>query len=298
MQFGPVPLSLAHGAILAHSVRAGERLLRKGRALTDDDLAALAEAGLDEITVARLDANDVGEDEAAARIARACAGDGVRVGAAFTGRVNLYAEAAGLARIDTGKVAAINAIDESITLATLSPFARVAPRQMLATIKIIPFAAPRAAVEMAERVLAGDPIVAVAPFAEKRAALISTLLGDTRKQILDKNVRVIENRLLLLGSKLVFERRVGHEDEAVSAAIREALAAGADPVLVFGASAITDRRDVIPAAIVRAGGTVERFGMPVDPGNLLLLGHVKNTTVIGLPGCARSPKRNGFDFVL
>jgi molybdenum cofactor cytidylyltransferase len=298
MQFGSVPLSRARGAILAHSVRAGERLLRKGRVLTDDDLAALADAGLAEITVARLDANDIGEDEAAARIARACAGSGVRVGAAFTGRVNLYAEVAGLARIDAGKVAAINAIDESITLATLAPFARVVPRQMLATIKIIPFAAPQAAVDMAEKVLAGEPVVGVAPFAGKRAALISTLLGDTRKQILDKNVRVIENRLLSLGSKLVFERRVAHEDSAVSAAIREALAAGADPVLVFGASAITDRRDVIPAAIVRAVGTVERFGMPVDPGNLLLLGHVKNTTLIGLPGCARSPKRNGFDFVL
>jgi len=72
----------------------------------------------------------------------------------------------------------------------------------------------------------------------------------------------------------------------------------ADPVLVFGASAITDRRDVIPSAIERAGGIVRHFGMPVDPGNLLLLGEANGVTVIGLPGCARSPKLNGFDFVL
>jgi molybdenum cofactor cytidylyltransferase len=297
MQFGSVPLSDARGAILVHGVRAGERALRKGRVLTDEDLADLARAGHGEITVARLDASDIGEDEAASRVAKASAGNSVRLGAAFTGRVNLYAEAAGLARIDVDKIAALNAIDESITVATLAPFTRVVGGQMLATIKIIPFAAPRSAVEAAERTGAA-PVVSVAPFTEKRAALISTTLGNTRAQILDKNVRAIETRLTSLGSKLIFEKRVAHDDNAVASAINEAIEAHADPVLVFGASAITDRRDVIPTAIVRAGGTVERFGMPVDPGNLLLLGHVKQTTVIGLPGCARSPKRNGFDFVL
>jgi molybdenum cofactor cytidylyltransferase len=298
MQFGPVPLSQAQGAILAHSVRAGERMLRKGRVLSVDDLTALEAVGLKEVTVVRLHAGDIGEDEAATRIAQACAGSGVRAGAAFTGRVNLYAEASGLVLIGGAKVAALNAIDESITLATLAPFARVTPRQMVATIKIIPFAAPRAAVEIVQRILAGEPVVSVAPFVAKRVALISTTLGNTRSQVLDKTVRVTESRLLALGSKLIFERRVAHASETVAAAIREALAAGADPILVFGASAITDRRDVVPAAIVRAGGIVERFGMPVDPGNLLLLGRVNETTVIGLPGCARSPKRNGFDFVL
>ena len=43
---------------------------------------------------------------------------------------------------------------------------------------------------------------------------------------------------------------------------------GAELVIVFGASAIADRRDVIPAAIERVGGSIEHFGMPVDPGNL------------------------------
>src|SRR5580704_10564391 len=154
MQFGPVPLATARGAILVHGVRAGERLLRKGRILTDDDVAALGRAGIAEIVVARLDADDIGEDEAAARVAKACAGSGVRVGAAFTGRVNLHAQSAGLARIDAATIAALNTIDESVTIATLAPFTRVERGQMLATIKIIPFAAPRAAVEAAENIAA------------------------------------------------------------------------------------------------------------------------------------------------
>jgi molybdenum cofactor cytidylyltransferase len=71
-----------------------------------------------------------------------------------------------------------------------------------------------------------------------------------------------------------------------------------DLLLIHGASAILDRRDVIPAAIVAAGGRIDHFGMPVDPGNLLLLGRIGERPVLGLPGCARSPKVNGFDWVL
>jgi len=298
MRFGPVPLSLARGAILVHSVRAGSRLLRKGRVLSGDDVSDLGRAGLSEITVARPDAGDIVEDEAAARIGKISGGIAVRAGAPFTGRVNLYAETAGLACIDAGKIAAINQIDESITLATLAPFSRVRPGQMLATIKIIPFAAPKSAVEAAERIGDAGPFVFVAPLVAKRVALISTKLANTMEQVLDKGARAIDTRLVSLGSTLVLEQRVTHDEEAVCGAIAEALAADADLVLVFGASAITDRRDVIPAAILRAGGTIQRFGMPVDPGNLLLLGEVRRTTIIGLPGCARSPKRNGFDFVL
>jgi molybdenum cofactor cytidylyltransferase len=67
---------------------------------------------------------------------------------------------------------------------------------------------------------------------------------------------------------------------------------------VFGASAIADRRDVIPAAVEAVGGRIEHFGMPVDPGNLLLLADARGRPVLGAPGCARSPKENGFDWVL
>ncbi len=74
--------------------------------------------------------------------------------------------------------------------------------------------------------------------------------------------------------------------------------AGAQLVLVAGASAILDRRDVIPAAVTVLGGAIEHFGMPVDPGNLLLMARLGDVPVLGLPGCARSPKVNGFDWVL
>jgi molybdenum cofactor cytidylyltransferase len=297
MRFGTIPLGQAEGAILVHSLRVEGRLFKKGRKLSKSDLEALSVGGVTQVTAVRLDPEDVPEDEAATRIARALIGPGLRLGAAFTGRANLYAEKSGLLVLDPGAVDKINLIDESVTLATLSPHAMVTPGEMVATVKIIPYAAPQAAVSAAAEAARLNPI-RVAVFEPMRVALISTQLPGQKPSLLDKNRSALETRLGPLGGTLVFEKRIPHQTEAVAAALAEAQISNSDLLLVFGASAITDRRDVIPAGIVGAGGEILHFGMPVDPGNLLLLGRLHGKPAIGLPSCARSPKVNGFDFVL
>lgn len=295
MFFGPLPLREAEGAILAHSVRRGAVSFKKGRILSAEDVAALRDAGLTSVTAARPGPDDVGEDAAAARIAAALKGPGVTVGAAFTGRVNLFADAAGLFLLDAERIDALNQIDESVTVATLPPHAPVEAGQMVATVKIIPFAAPRAAVEGAEA-SAGMPALRVAPFRALTAALIQTRLPGVKDSVLDKTVAVTRARLEALNARLVRDSRCYHGEAALADAI--AAAGRVDLLLIAGASAITDRRDVLPAGIERAGGVIDHFGMPVDPGNLLLLARIGDTAVLGLPGCARSPKLNGFDWVL
>ena len=297
MQFLTLPVASAEGAILVHAQRAGGRLFKKGRILSGEDIALLHASGIVELTVARLEADDIAEDEAAQRLARLCAGENVRVGAAFTGRANLYADAAGVVLVDAAQVDAFNTVHEAMAMATLPPFARVSSRQMLATIKIIPFAVPRSALEAAAALLQRPP-VRLASFYPQRAALILTHIEATKVSLLDKARNAVEDRLRAQGSSLVLERRVTHQPQALVPALQEAARAGCDLILIFGASAITDRRDVIPAAITEAGGHVLHFGMPVDPGNLLLLAELGSAAVIGLPGCAISPKLNGFDFVL
>ena len=297
MQFGSSPVGEAAGGILVHSIRTGGISFKKGRVLSVADAEALVRAGFSDVVIARFEPGDVGEDEAAARVAAALAGTGVRIGAAFTGRANLYATTNGMALVDRNAIDAINAIDESITVATLAPSTRVTDRQILATVKIIPFAVARRSLE---RVLAivSDAKLGVAPFQPRRAALISTLLPGTKPSVIEKSRSVLDGRLRTLGSTIVFDRTVPHDEAALAALLLDADNSGADPILILGASAITDRRDVIPAAIARAGGRIAYFGMPVDPGNLLLLGELKGKAVIGLPSCARSPKLNGVDFVL
>src|SRR5205807_2015346 len=132
----------------------------------------------------------------------------------------------------------------------------------------------------------------------KRVGVVSTLLPGLSPKVVEKTLRVTSERLAPAGATIMAERRVPHDEAAVAAAIKELLGLGAELVIVFGASAIADRRDVIPAALTGIGGVIEHFGMPVDPGNLLLIGNAGGVPVLGAPGCARSPVENGFDWVL
>jgi molybdenum cofactor cytidylyltransferase len=300
VRFGETPIDEAAGAILAHSWRASGVNFSKGRLLSADDVTKLKAAGAATVVAARLDPDDVHEDEAATAVAKALAGEGIEITAAFTGRCNHFAKEAGLAVVDHERIDALNELDESVTVATLPPFARVEPRQMVATVKIIPYAAPRTAVAKAIEVAmsANQPLVSVAPFKAMRAGLVQTRLPGTRDKVLDKAVGTTGKRLTSLGSALVGERRVTHDAKAIAGALRELTSEGCDIFLIAGASAIVDRHDVVPAGIEEAGGKVTHFGMPVDPGNLLLTAELDGKPVLGLPGCAKSPKYNGFDMVL
>ncbi len=299
MKFGAVAPGEALGGIIVHSIRKDGLVLKKGTLVGKTEIEALTKAGVASITVARLEPDDVSEDQAAGDIAAAVAGEGVRVDAAFTGRANLFAESGGVLVVDRQAIDRLNEIDPDITLATLDAYAPVVPGKMIATVKIIPFAVSRRACDRAVDIARNaKPLVRVAPYRIKRVGVISTLLPGLADKVIEKTLRVTAERLAPAGAKIIAERRVPHEAAALAAALEETLQAGAELVLVFGASAIADRRDVIPAAIEAAGGAVEHFGMPVDPGNLMLIGSARGRPVLGAPGCARSPKENGFDWVL
>jgi molybdenum cofactor cytidylyltransferase len=299
MKFGPVAPREARGATAVHSIRQGDLVLKKGTVIGDAEIAALEAAGIKDIVVARVEAGDVSEDQAAADIAAAVAGDGARTDRAFTGRCNLFAEKAGVLVIDIDAVNRLNRVDEAVTLATLSAYKPVVEGEMIATVKIIPFAVAESARDRAVAEAAkARPVIRIAPYVVRKVGVVSTELPGLSPKVIDKTLRITEARLAPTGATIVAERRVPHEHAALTRAIDEVRKAGAEMVIVFGASAIADRRDVIPMAIESAGGAVEHFGMPVDPGNLMLIGRIEGLSVIGAPGCARSPKENGFDWVL
>jgi molybdenum cofactor cytidylyltransferase len=297
MKFGPVPPKQAIGATAVHSIRSGALVLKKGTRIGPVEAAALEAAGIRDIVVARLEPGDVSEDVAASEIATAIAGDGVLIDRAFTGRANLFARAAGVLVVDKVAVDGINRVDEAITVATLSAFKPVVAGEMIATVKIIPFAVASAARDGA-LAQAKKPLVRVAAYKIRKVGVVSTLLPGLSPKVIDKTLKITAERLAPADARIIAERRVPHEQAALARAIGEVLKQGAELVIVFGASAIADRRDVIPAALEAIGGRIDHFGMPVDPGNLLLIGSAGGHAVLGAPGCARSPKENGFDWVL
>lgn len=301
MRFGPVPIAEAAGAVAAHGVQARDRdgggiVLRKGDVVTASHAVSLAEAGVGSIVVARLEPGDVGENVAARRLAEAVAGPGLRVERAFTGRANLFAAAAGVLLVDADAVERVNAVDERLTLATLPPFRAVEAGEMVGTVKVIPFAVEGEVLDRALAALTAAPL-RLSPYRARRIGVVSTLLPGLKPSVVAKTLRVLEDRLRPTGSAIAADEQVPHQAEALAEALRR-LAPSHDLLIVYGASAIADRRDVVPAAVERAGGVVDHLGMPVDPGNLLMLGRIGPVPVLGAPGCARSPKENGFDWVL
>lgn len=297
MKFGPIPIEAAEGAVLAHATTAGERRFRKAHRLNAEDVALLRGAGISQVVAAVLAADDLSEDAAAQEIAESMAFRGIDARPAATGRVNLHAGSAGIFTVNAAVIDAINAVDPAITIATLAQHAPVEKGQMVATVKIIPFAVSSALVDAVTKICAGGEIFAVNAYQPVRVGVIQTVLPGIKPSVLDKTLRVTEARLARTGGRLTAERRTPHEIAPV-AECAALLARDNDMVVIFGASAMSDFADVIPAAIERAGGTVIRAGMPVDPGNLLVLGMLGGKRVIGAPGCARSPKENGFDWVL
>jgi molybdenum cofactor cytidylyltransferase len=296
VKFGPVAVGDAEGAILAHSVRHAGGVFKKGTRLDAAALVALRAGGVASVVVADLEPGDVHEDAAALRLARAAAGGDVRVEAPFTGRSNLYAATGGVLVVDRERIDRLNRIDPAITVATLPAFAVVEPGRMIGTVKMIPFAVSGARLAEAEAAAAGA--VRVAPFRPLRVGLVATSLPSLKPSVMDKTRHLLAERLAPAGASLIDELRVAHEAGPVGAALAELRDQGADLLVAFGASATVDAGDVVPAGIVAAGGRLVHFGMPVDPGNLLVLGDLGGIPVVGAPGCARSPRENGFDWVL
>ncbi len=292
MKFGTVKLAQAEGALLAHSVRLAEGRLRKGLRLSGDDIARLKEAGLSEVVVAVPEEGDLLENDAAERLAKAIhdAAEGVSLSEPFTGRVNLLADHPGIVVVDAEKVTAANRIDPMITVATVPPFHQIHPGGMAATVKIISYAVPAVAVETAAEVARGAVRLA-RPVYDSASLIVTDVDGGPGL----KGKDAIEARLKGLGMHLVEVVQVAHDEDALAKALSQA---GGEMILILTASATSDISDTAPEALRRAGGEVDRFGIPVDPGNLLFLGELGERPVIGLPGSARSPVLHGADWIL
>jgi molybdenum cofactor cytidylyltransferase len=299
MKFGLVPLEQGRSAIMAHSQRVGDRMIRKGSVLDQAALAALREAGRTEVVAAQLEPGDVPEDVAADRLAQPLVSPLLSRSRAATGRVNLAADVPGLLRVDVAKIDRINAVDEALTLGTLPDYSVVAAKDLVATIKVIPFAVAGSVLSVAEAITRqGGPALTLLPFRALKVGLVATELPGLKETTTEKTIAVTEERVKQLTGTLLPPVRTAHEEAPVGQALEALVRQGANLLLVVGASAVVDRRDVGPAAIVHAGGEILHFGMPVDPGNLICFGRIGERPALVLPGCARSPRPNGIDLIL
>ncbi len=299
MKFGKLRIGTALGAILAHTLKVGKQTFRKGRILSEKDLKFLVEAGFNSVVAVTLETEDLHENAAAQRLASTITGPNLSLSPTATGRCNLIAEVDGLALIDSSTINDLNLTNEVIAISTISPFKQVSKGDVVATVKIITFGVAQSIIVECEKIIKENPIpIKVSPFTTKRIGLIQTTLPVLKEKLLEKTREVTKKRIMDLGSMFTHEEICQHDVLEVSRAIKICYSKGCEVVLIIGASAIADRCDVIPKAVQESGGEINHFGLPVDPGNLMLLAEMDSMIVLGLPGSARSPRLHGFDWIL
>lgn len=287
------------GLMLGHSITYDGRRLRKGHWLTQGDVNDVVAAGKTEIFAGQKEPGDIMENEAALQIAEICAGEHVAIEKPHTGRANLIAKCDGVLTYSRNALITLNEIDQKITLAMVPPYSTVRENDLIGTVKIIPFAVQQILLERARGLFIEEPLCTIASFKNRPCALLETRL-DAVKPLSDKILTFTKQRIERVSLRLSAKEARPHSPQAVSGWIKQAAEQleNKGVLLIFGASATVDEGDVIPAAIAMAGGQVERVGMAADPGNLLVFGRLGETAIIGLPGCAKSPALNGFDWVL
>lgn len=300
MRLANLPIDESLGGVLVHNVvdEHGHKALPKGHQLTLADVDKLRTLGKSQVYVALMDPGDVRENEAAGRIGRAAAGDNTASTPASGGRVNLLATANGILKLNPEAMTRLNSL-EGVTVATRAAHSVAAPKTMLATIKTIGLAIPEGVLEQAEairRVI--GPAIWVRPFVAARVGVVFTGSPQARKRVEDTFSDPVRRRIEALGGVIASYEYIPEDAAAIAKAISQATSSGANCVILVGETSIMDAEDITPRGIMAAGGQIELFGAPVEPGNLLLLAYAGQVPVVGAPGCIQSRDTNVVDLVL
>ena len=299
MIFKKVKVEDAPGAILAHKKIGKDWSIKKGQILTKDNCAKLELIGIKEVFVAILDKEDIHEDEASSWLASEIMGNAVEVTVPFTGRCNIISKTNGILLINEEIVNKLNHVDEVMTIATLPHRSSIKKGQIIATIKVIPFAiSNKVKTRLLDILLVSKNVISINPFKKKKFSLINTTSSSLKDSLVLKTTNVTKNRIENIDGVLVSVDSCSHDIDAVSHKITKILKLKPDMIIISGAHVSVDRNDILPMAIMKSGGEIIYYGMPVDPGNLMLLGKVNDIYVLVLPGCARSLSKNGIDLML
>ncbi|MFQ5614452.1 MAG: molybdopterin-binding protein [Anaerolineae bacterium] len=288
----------AAGHLLCHhqTNEEGRRVLQKGRIVRPEDVETLRALGKATVYVAVLEANDVLENEAAQALGEVLVRPHITASRASAGRVNLIAAGEGLLKVNAAALAELNSLP-GITLATLPTNALVQPRKYVGTVKIIPYAIPKADLEQALEICRSAAVIDLAPFWVKEVTLVTVGSPAAREKVQGGYTPALRRRIEELGGTLHAGPYVPEDEEDLAEALHKALDGSTEMVLVAGETSIVDDDDIIPRAIRAIGGQVIRYGVPVEPGNLLLLAYCDQTPIVGVPGCAKSKTTNVVDLV-
>ena len=295
MQFGSIKLEKSEGSILAHSIKLENLNISKGTLLTENHIMDLRSKGVQSVVVARLENGDIEENKSAIIVSKAFSHNSLIFSKANTGRINIFSKHDGLLIYSVSSLISFNLIDEGIALALLTQNSFVKKKQLIGTLKVIPYSLPKKTILKFRRF---ENLIIVKPVKEKKFSLIQTSHENMKESFYKKTSIETKKRVENLSCFLLDDTICEHNEKELTSKISSIIKKDIDILLISCASAVSDRNDILPKSIMNLGGNIIHFGLPVDPGNLLILASLNNKLILGMPGCARSPSLNGLDLIL
>ena len=303
MRLRTIKTEEAIGKVLSHDITQivkGEfkgAPFRKGHIIKQEDVPALLKLGKENIYILDLESNEVHEDEAAIRLGRAAAGDGVTWSGPKESRVNFHASYDGLLKINLTALEALNELPD-VVLSTLPNHSRLTKGEMLAGTKVIPLVVPEQVVLAAENICqqAGS-VLQVLPFLPHNVGVVITGNEIYKKRIKDEFGAVITTKVEAFGSTILGIEYAPDDVTVIANKINELIVLGASLIFVTGGMSV-DPDDVTPTAIVRSGATVEKYGASAFPGAMFMLAYHGNVPIMGVPACGMFYKITVVDLIL
>ena len=297
-----IPVEDAVGLPLAHDITEivpGQHkgpAFRRGHVIRSEDVSKLLDVGKAHIYVMELEKDELHEEDAARRLAKAAAGENLSFTDPTEGRVNLVAEISGLLKVDADLLYRLNSLGD-LMMATLPSNRYVKKGEVVAGTRTIPVIVKEALIERAEALCKDHPIVTILPVPARRIYLIVTGSEVYTGRIKDGFEPVVQRKVKELGSELAGKKLASDNPEQIAKLIQEAHQAGAELILVSGGMSV-DPDDKTPEGIRRSGATVESHGFPVLPGSMFLMAYLNETPILGLSGCVLHDEYSALDMLL
>jgi molybdenum cofactor cytidylyltransferase len=299
MKAQTIEIQQSTGRILSSAIfrPGGKKLLAKGHILREEDIRILRSEGMDQIWVAEIGEDEVPEDQAVCAIAGEMACGCYEIQLAPGGRANLVATEPCCVLVDEDLLRQVNCTT-GIVIATALNFSLAIAGQRIATVKSAPFAMSKSDFEGSQNMLRDrGPIMQARP---ARGASIAVLYsdptnGDRAKTLFES---VLRQKLERFGVRAHSQLAVLETEEQVSRGLQQLLRTKPSAILVASTTAPAGPDDVVGRAMEKIGASIERFLVPVEPGNLLLMGYKDDTPILSAPGCYRSLKPNVIDLLL
>lgn len=297
-----IPVEEAVGLPLAHDITEivpGKHkgpAFRRGHIVRKEDISKLLDVGKRNLYVMELDIDELHEEDAAHRLAKAAAGPNLKLVGPSEGRVNLVAEISGLLKIDSDLLYRLNSLGD-LMMATLLSDRYVNNGDVVAGTRTIPVVVKEELIQRAEALCKDHPIVRILPMPPRRIHLIVTGSEVYTGRIQDGFEPVVRRKAAAMGSDLADKQVANDDPDQIANLIQEAQRSGAEIILVSGGMSV-DPDDKTPEGIRRSGATIESHGFPVLPGSMFLMAYLKGTPILGLSGCVLHDPFSAFDILL